>query len=152
MRASYMEQTLAIIGLVLGICVSAMLAQKGPNFAPNLAFFWLSQLIVLALALPFRPRPAVIAGAALALAAYLGAFAAWLGLHPNSAGLIWLGYLLSLPGAAVGAIVAALLLRDRFRYSAILASCIASGLALVGVLINQTFVCMTAMACFSNAP
>ena len=147
-----MERNLAIIGLVLGICVSAMLAQKGPNFLPNLAFFWLSQLVVLALALPFRPRPAVIAGGALALALYLGAFAGWLALHPDKAGLIWLGYLCSLPGAAVGAIVAALLLRDRVKYSAIVASCIASVLALVGVLINQTFVCMTAMYCVSNGP
>jgi len=129
-----------------------MLAQKSPDFGPNLAFFWLSQLAVLALALPFRPRPAVVAGAALALAAYLGTFAAWLALHPKSAGLIWLGYLASLPGAAVGAIVAAILLRDRLQYSAVVASCIASGLALVGVLINQTFVCMTAMSCFSNGP
>ncbi len=129
-----------------------MLAQKGANFLPNLAFFWLSQLAVLALALPFRPRPAVIGGGALALAVYLGAFAAWLALHPDRAGLIWLGYLFSLPGAAVGAIVATLLLRDRVKYSAVVASCIASGLALVGVLINQTFVCMTAMYCISNGP
>jgi hypothetical protein len=147
-----MERNLAIIGLALGICVSAMLAQKGPDFLPNLGFFWLSQVVALALALPFRPRPAVIAGGALALAFYLGAFAAWLALHPYRAGLIWLGYLLSLPGAAVGSIVAALLLRDRLKYSAIMASCIASGLALVGVLINQTLVCMTAMDCLSNGP
>jgi hypothetical protein len=147
-----MERTLAIVGLAVGICVSAMLAQKGSNFLPNLAFFWLSQLIALAPALPFRPRPAVVAGGALALAVYLGASAAWLALHPNRAGFIWLGYLFSLPGAAVGSIVAALLLRDRLKYSAIIASGITSGLALVGVLINQTLVCITAMYCLSNGP
>jgi hypothetical protein len=142
-----MESKLAISALVLGLLVAALLAHKGANFLPNLGFFWLSQLIALLLCLPFRPRPAVVAGTALALATYLAGFALWVATHPGSAGLVWFGYLLSLPGATIGAIVAALLLRDRFRYGVAIAILITAGLALLGVIVNQTVICMTAMYC-----
>jgi hypothetical protein len=142
-----MERRLAISALVLEFLVAALLAQKGPNFLPNLGFFWLSQLLALSLCLPFRPRPAVIAGAALALVTYLAAFALWLATHPDRVGLVWFGYLFSLPGAAVGAIAGALLLRDRFRYGVAIAILLTAGLALLGVLLNQTMICMTVMYC-----
>jgi hypothetical protein len=142
-----LERKLAISALVLGLLVAALLAQKGANFLPNLGFFWLSQIIALSLCLPFRPRPAVIAGAAFALATYLAGFALWVATHPNSAGPVWFGYLFSLPGAAVGAIAAALLLRDRFRYGVAIAILSTAGLALLGLLLNQTMICMTVMYC-----
>lgn len=142
-----MDRNLAMVGLLSGVCLSAMLAPKDADFIPNVLFFWLPQLAVLALLWPLRPRGAVVAGAALALATYLGLFDAWVfsRSHPDS--MAWLGYLFSLPGAAVGSILSALWLRGRLTYGAIAVSCIAASLVLVGILINQTIVCKTVMYC-----
>lgn len=142
-----MDRKLAIAGILSGVCVSAILAPKDAYFIPNVLFFWLSQLAVLALLWPFRPRPAVIAGVALALATYLGLFAVWVFSHPHPDSMAWLGYLFSLPGAAIGSIFSALWLRGRLTYGAIAASCIAASLVFVGILINQTIVCKTVMYC-----
>jgi hypothetical protein len=142
-----MDRKLAILGILLGGCVSAILAPKDAYFIPNLMFYWLPQLAVLTLLWPFSPRPAVVAGVALALATYLGLFGAWVFSHPHPDSMAWLGYLFSLPGAAIGSISSALWLRGRLTYGTIAASCIAAGLVFVGILINQTIVCKTLMYC-----
>jgi hypothetical protein len=142
-----MDRKLAIVGILSGVCVSAILAPKDAYFIPNLMFFWLSQLAVLAILWPFSPRPAVVAGVALALATYLGFFYARVFSHRPPDSMAWLGYLFSLPGAAVGSILSALWLRGRLTYGAIAASCIAASLVFAGILINQTIVCTMVMYC-----
>jgi hypothetical protein len=72
------EYWYAFVGIMLGLAVSAALAPKNSWFLPNAAFFWGSQLAVLAMLLMLWPRPAVVGGVAAALAIYLAAFGTWL--------------------------------------------------------------------------
>jgi ABC-type molybdate transport system permease subunit len=129
------------------VFVSVILSPKDAYFISNVCFFWLPQLAVLAFSWPFRPSAAVVAGAALALAIYLGLFHAWVFSHSHPDSMAWLGYLFSLPGAAVGSILASLWLRDRFIGRPIAASCIAAGVVFAGALLNQAIVCATVMDC-----
>jgi hypothetical protein len=77
--------------VALGLVVAIFLSPKDSFLLLNAIFFWSSQLVVLAVLLAFKPRPAVMAGVAIALAAYLAAFGAWLltRVHPDS--MAWLG-------------------------------------------------------------
>ena len=103
---------------------------------------------VLAFLWPLRPRPAVIVGTALSLGAYVAIFAAWVfSRHDHDASLAWVDYLLCLPGAVVGEILASLWLRDRFTNSAIATVGIAASTVLAGSALNQTIVCKTEMYC-----
>jgi len=100
------EYWYAFVGIMLGLAVSAALAPKNSWFLPNAAFFWGSQLAVLAMLLMLWPRPAVVGGVAAALAIYLAAFGTWLFTRRGDPGasMAWNVYVLSLPGAAIGAI------------------------------------------------
>jgi uncharacterized membrane protein YfcA len=68
--------------------------------------------------LPFKPRPAVVAGTALALTLHFVSFDAWIRSLPPRESLSWIYYLFSFPGALVGATSAALVSRRRPELSA----------------------------------
>lgn len=153
MLAAMIQNTerLAAIGCVaLGLVVSVLLAPKDSFFLPNAAFFWGSQLSVLAFAWLFRSRSAIVAGVAIALVAYLSAFEAWVftRIHPES--MFWLGYVFSLPGAVVGAIAVAMSLRSRPQLRPLVAGSVAAGVVLAGIVLNQTAVCSTVMYCLGK--
>lgn len=144
-----MDRKLAIVGILSGVCVSAILAAKNAHYIYNVLFFWLPQLAVLTLLWPFRPRHAVVAGVAFALTTYLGLFYAWIFSHSHPDSMAWLSYLFSFPGAAIGSTLSALWLRGRLTYGAIATSCTAASLVAAGILINQTIICKTIAYCGS---
>jgi hypothetical protein len=137
---------IAILAIAPSFGVSAALAPKDEYFLPNAAFFLITQLGPLALLLPFKPRPPVVAGVSIVLALYLWAFGAWVFSHPDGEGLVWLGYPFSLPGAAIGVVSSMLWLGGRM-YGALAATGIAVSWVLAGIAINQTVVCATIMYC-----
>ena len=141
------ERCVAVAGVLLGLCVSAALAPKNSFFFPNMAYFWGSQLAVLALTLPLKPRPAIIAGVSVALAVYLGAFGAWLFSRTHPESMAWLGYLCSLPGAALGALIATFSLRSRTAMNTLVIGLVAMSAVLLGAFLNQAVVCSTVMYC-----
>jgi hypothetical protein len=149
MRPSYaLEYLVAITSVVIGIAVSAALALKGAWFLSNLLFYWLPQACVLVLFCLYRPpRPAVFAGVALALAAYLGIFGAWLFSRNPPESTAWLGYLFSLPGAVVGSFLAIGWLARRAENRPWVIGFAVGAAALIGIAANQAIVCSTVMYC-----
>lgn len=141
------EKRLAIAGMALGICVAGVLAPKDTYFFSNFLLFWGSQVLVLAFAFAFRQRAAVVAGIASSLALYLGLFGAWIftRVHPES--MAWLGYLFSLPGAVVGVILVAFLLKREPDFAPSTAGLLAFLSVAAGIAMNQAVVCSTVMYC-----
>jgi hypothetical protein len=141
------EKRLAIACIIFGVCISAILAPKSSYFFPNFLFYSGSQLLILAFVLLFRPRAAVVAGIAFSLALYLGLFGAWVftSTHPES--MAWLGYIFSLPGAVVGAVLAAILLRKQSSYGYFAIGLLAAALVAAGIAANQIIVCNTVIYC-----
>jgi hypothetical protein len=146
-RSARLERQAAFACVTVGIAVSVALAPKDSWLLSNAAFYWGSQLAVLALLLPIRPRPAVVAGVALALAMYLAAFGAWVFTRARPESMAWLGYAFSLPGAAIAGVGVAVWFRSRVALGPLAIGCIAASAVLVGVGINQAIVCSTVIYC-----
>jgi hypothetical protein len=149
MRLSYaLEYVAAITSIVVGIVVSAAFALKGPWFLSNFIFYWVPQACVLVLFCLYKPpRQAVFAGVALALAAYLSLFGAWLFSRHSPESMAWVGYLLSLPGAVVGSFLAIGKLANHEEHRPLVVGSSVAAAALVGVAANQAIVCSTVMYC-----
>jgi hypothetical protein len=132
-----------------GILVASVLAPWDEYFFGNFAFYWLPQAVVLGILMSVYPRPAAISGAAVVLAAYLAAFGAWLFFrsHSHAESLAWLGYLFSLPGAAIGATAGAVFAKRRNFHPAETVGMVVAVPALVGLVLNQTLICSTLMHC-----
>jgi hypothetical protein len=143
-----LEYLAAFTSIALGVAVSAAFALKGSWFLSNLLFYWVPQACVLGLFCLYKPpRPAVFAGTALALAAYLGLFGAWLFSRQPPESMAWLGYLFSLPGAVVGSFLALGWLARREEHRAVVIGTAVGVAALAGIAANQAIVCSTVMYC-----
>src|SRR5512138_1276056 len=124
--------------LGLGVAVGLSPLEHGLRiFLWNFSSFWVPQAAVLALLLPLRPRPAIVAGAALVMALHLAAFAGWMHTLGPGQALAWLFYLFSFPGALAGAALAALVSRRRPRLSAARAGAAAAALTAIGIAVNH---------------
>jgi hypothetical protein len=150
MHLSIDEKTAASLCVIIGVLVAAFIAPDDSSFYANFMFFWLPQAGIFVLLVIVYSRSAVISGAALVLAFYLAAFDSWNSLSgPES--MAWLGYLFSLPGAAIGAVVGAVNIKSKTAYSALHVSTAIAAYTLIGLLINQTIVCSTMMHCGFNS-
>ncbi|MBY0446730.1 MAG: hypothetical protein K2Q15_16165 [Burkholderiales bacterium] len=98
---SRIEIMLAISGSLSGLLVACFIAAKNDYFYSNLQYYWGSQLLVLACLAPLRPRPAIVAGAGLFLAFYLGCFHTWVFSMVRPESMLWIIYFFSLAGAAL---------------------------------------------------
>ena len=139
------EQYAALACTSLGLVVSIVLAPKTTFFLGNVAFFWLPQVVVLSIVLVFSRSAPVMAGAAFALALYLAAFGTWIHTKSHLGGNEWAGYILSLPGACIAAVVAAAVVRHYPHLSPLATGAVATAATLSGVAINQAIVYKTAM-------
>ncbi len=141
------EMRLAVVCVALGACASAALSPKDSFFLPNFLFFWGSQVLVLALAVAFRLRPAFVAGVALSLALYISLFGGWVfsRAHPDS--MAWVGYMFSLPGAVVGLLSVASWVKARPSAGPLASGSLAAAAVAGGIAVNQAVVCGTVMYC-----
>ncbi|WP_415753793.1 hypothetical protein [Pseudomonas leptonychotis] len=146
MRYPTNEKQAALFCVFISILVAATIAPSGSYFFGNFIYFWLPQAGVFLLPAIIYSRPAVISGAALVLALYLAAFNSW-NVSNGPESLSWLGYLFSLPGAAIGAGVGALYLKSKTNNKPIYVGAVIAVSTLVGLAINQIFVCSTVMYC-----
>lgn len=134
-------------GVVLvGGIVAVAIAPWDSYFLPNFLWYWLPHMCILFPMWLLRTRPAALAGTATVLALYLGAFDLWVLAQGHFEGLAWLGYLFSLPGAMLGALLATVWLRDR-DWTAVWVGLATAGLVLTGLTANQFIVCNTVMSC-----
>ena len=143
----FTERTAAWASLVPGLVLSAAIAPKDAWFLPNFLFYMASQLAVLGVIAAFRPRPAVAAGSALALAAYLAGYACWVFTRTPAESMAWLGYLFVLPGALLPIAGAVAWLRGRTGTPAPAAAGLAAVAALAGLGVAQALACSTVMYC-----
>jgi hypothetical protein len=142
------EARWADIGIACCVGMAYALAPKDESFLSNAMFYLVSQILVVIIALIFQPRPAAVGGVAIAISLYLAAFWAWTQtIPPRLSGLVWLGYLFSLPGAVLGALVIIGWLKTRPQMASFAAFCISVAAVIVGVSINQAAVCKTVMYC-----
>ena len=141
-KYSNLEVWSAFLGIVFGLAVAVVLAPKDSWFLPNAAFFWGSQLAVLAMLLMLWPRPAVVGGVAAALAIYLAAFGTWLFTRRGDPGasMAWNVYVLSLPGAAIGAIAIGFWQYRLETWTPFSLMCISALFVLAGAAINQAII------------
>lgn len=147
MRASSVEIVAALVGVLSGMVVSISLAPKDQQFAGNFFFTWLPQLLVLSVVSINKPRPAVHAGAACALAAHLAGFGWWVSSLQQSSGMVWLGYLFALPSGAGGGIAAAVWLRTRPKLNAFVTAGVGALGTLGGLIVGQLIACGTVLSC-----
>lgn len=141
------ERMTAIAGVVSGAAVSAVLAPKDSWFLPNFLSYWVPQLCVLGFFCLRPPRPSVFAGLAFALALYLALFGSWLLSRQRAESLAWLGYLFSLPGAIIGALLAIIFLSHRRENRAVAIGATVAAFTFIGIAANQILVCSTVMYC-----
>lgn len=138
---------IATVSIGCGVAVSVFFSPKDEYFLGNFAYFWLPQAAIVGLLLVMRAHLAAVAACAVILAAYLAAFGAWVSTLPASQALVWLGYLFSLPGAAIGAFVAVFVPAPHAMQSTPGVGLFAAALTFVGLSINQAVVCATVIHC-----
>lgn len=148
------ENWLMAISIALGGIVSAALAlaTNYPFFFREFLAFWgllVAELAVgtLAMALIYRSSGAAISGIAFSLCLYLGLFATWLLTRTHIGPFLWLAYFFSLPGGAIGALLAGFTLRKQATFGTLAAALLASAYVGAGIAINQIVVCSTLIYC-----
>lgn len=140
------ERRVAAACVVLGIVVAiaASISERNPIVG---AVYYLPQAMALGVLMPFSFRPSVVSGAAVVLAAHLALFHSWVFSSSSPDPLTWLGYLFALPGAAIGAVLGALLLHRRPLHSSFQVGAISGLFTLGGLLTNQFLMCTSVMYC-----
>jgi hypothetical protein len=143
------ENQVATLCVITGVGVAFVLAPRDSYLFMfgNVAFFWLPQAIVLGILIPLSSRSAVVSGTAIVLALYLAAFGAWVFSSPRPDSMAWLGYIFSLPGAGVGALIGLFVVRRRNFSTAFTAGAISALCTLFGLIANQALICGTVMYC-----
>ncbi len=149
-RRSSRELLAALLCVTAGVLVAAWLAPKDSYFLGNLLTYWGPHAAIFVLLSLKPPRPALYAGTALAMAAYLAAFGAWLFSRGRPESMAWLGYLFSFPGAVVGVVVAYRLTDRHPAPSALTATAITAAWVAAGLAFNQALVCSTVMYCLGK--
>jgi len=143
------ERKFAVIGIALGFVVSCMLALRDELFLPNFEFYWGSQLVVIAIILLLRPRPAIVSALSVYLALMLIGFKAWLGIRSNlnADGGVWFLYLVLLIGATVGCLVGTYWLRKKKTFPSFQAVGVVAATAIGGSTLSMIVGCYTVFYC-----
>ncbi|KXV04076.1 hypothetical protein CR51_14820 [Caballeronia megalochromosomata] len=82
--------------------IDAYCTPSGTNFWPNLALWWMPQVLALGTALLFKPPIELLGGVALAYGTFTALVHVW-----STFTLGWVGYLTCMFGACAGVVVAA---------------------------------------------
>lgn len=142
------EFVAAAIAIAFGVAAVVAMTSRDEYFFGQFVYAWGPQGVILLMVLLFGPRGAAIAGVSIALSLYLVGFWLWERTVGNASGLAWLGYFLSLPGGAIGAVGCAIY----FRRRAVRAGGMCVGLICVlataaGIAVNQVLVCSSVLYC-----
>ena len=141
------EYLIALSAALLGIIVAIFLPPKDIYFFSNFMWYWLPQLGIIILLLILKASPSTIGGAAFVLALYPLAYYTWVMHHKDGEGLVWLGYLFSLPGGVLGSFVALAYLKYKIHKNYLVITGMSALFTFFGLLINQIIVCKTVMYC-----
>ncbi|UUY08193.1 hypothetical protein LRS11_20725 [Pseudomonas sp. J452] len=143
-----LELIFSIACIGFGILVACFLSPKDRYFLGNMAIFWLPQAAILLCMWLLGSRPSVISGVALILSLYLAAFGVFTFYNSGpDASMAWLGYLFSLPGAGIGALIGIAIIKLRKIHAAAVAGVVSAICTFVGLAINQAALCNTVLYC-----
>ena len=146
MGAARSFSAFSFLGLLAAVAfVAASVAPHDRFFLANWVLYWLPVASVLGILAAAGSGLVVVAGAAVALAAFLVGYHAWaqsLTVHE----WVWGGYLLAMPGAVAGGLIASRLRRRRSLALAVVAFVAVSATA-IGLALNMGLLCVTLMHC-----
>lgn len=138
----------AAMALGLGAVASALVPWgHAPSFLWNLGFTWAPPVIVIAILVIVRARPAVVVAAALTCLGILVGFHLWLGSAGPQDALAWLFYPLCFPGVVVGALAAVLAGRRRTEPSGM-----GAGLAALALTAGGAALDVAVVLCWPGGP
>ena len=137
----------AVLAAVVAFTVVLIVIVKGDALYLGLWYYFVVPVILLGPCTALRAKPLFLFGASLALSITLIFYMAvnWRAARPE--GLLGLGHVSSLPGALLGAIIAAVLLRRYVSASQVFALLAGFAGFIVGFFINQLLICNTVMWC-----
>ena len=142
------EKSITIVLFIISLIVAIVSSPKTAYFLSNFLWYWVPQAIVISLLYVFKFRLAIIAGAILALTIDLALYEIWTNLSKDPmVANIWIGYLFTIPGAFVGAVLYGLKIKHEVSISykeVIISSTIFS---VIGIGIIQFILCSTVMYC-----
>ena len=143
------EWQATMASVLLGVCIAVAISPKDSFFLGNFIIYWGPQAVILIFLSLASRNHSVVASTAVILALYLAAFNFWVTSHirPDPLALAWLGYLFSLPGAAIGATFGAFLIAAGFIPRFISLAALSAFCTLLGLVLNQLVVCSTVMHC-----
>jgi len=143
-----LEFSSAIVVVLLSAAGVAAQVGNDQYFLGQFTWIWGPQAALVALLLLFKPRPAAIVGSLLVTSVYQVAYVAFVNTHSDGEGLIWLGYLFSFPGAAIGAVLCTIWFHVRHpNSSGLRIGGVTAASTLLGLTLNQTVICSTVMYC-----
>lgn len=146
-RASIYEIIFTIFCIAIGISVATYISPKNSYFFGNFIFYWLPQALVLAIIFIARYKFPIICGVALLLSVYLACFHLWVFSNSQPESMAWLGYIFSLPGAAIGALLSAPIVKYCEIKRSFMLGATALLITFVGLALNQVLICTTVMYC-----
>jgi uncharacterized membrane protein len=134
------DRIAAVVAVLPLLAVAALLAPRDRTFLSHVIFFCAPHACALAsLYLMFEPpRAAIAAGVGLAMAAYLAGYGAWVNLSHEPAPAAWVNYYFAVPGAVLGAVVAAVWPGERREQPPVTAAVTAAAVVTVGALASLT--------------
>ncbi len=130
-----------VVSLGLPLAVLAM----GAPLSIGVWYSLLAPAAAIALSAVLRAPPLFTAGAAVALAVTFAGYWAWALSLSRPEGLLGLGHLFSLPGAAIGLLAGAWFARRKSSASAAFVAALA--FTLTGFMLNQLVTCNTVLWC-----
>ena len=135
----------AILAVAAALVLPTVVLLAGDPLYAGLWYYLAVPAVALGIGAAFHAKPLFLLGTSLAVATTLLTYMSinWSAERPE--GLLALGHLTSLPGAAIG-IVLALLVARRIQTPALILLAAFSGL-LTGFFVNQLVVCNTVMWC-----
>ncbi len=142
------EKSITIVLFVISLIVAIVSSPKTAYFLSNFLWYWVPQAIVISLLFIFKFRLAIIAGAILALTIDLALYEIWTNLSKGPmVANVWIGYLFTIPGAFVGALLYGLKIKNETSISykkVIINSAIST---IIGIGIIQLILCSTVIYC-----
>ena len=137
----------AIYAAIIGLLVVIIVLVKGDALYMGLWYYFLVPVVIVGIGAALRAKPMFIFGTSLAIAITLISYMSinWCASRPD--GLLGLGHLFSLPGAVVGVIIAAILLKRRTTTSLFVAFLFGLIGLLSGFFVNHLIICNTVLYC-----
>jgi hypothetical protein len=145
-RSELKLRDLKISTLLIAISLAAVVI-AGDHLFIGVWYYALVLSLGVILGLVLRPRPLFLTGVVIALDVTLWIYAQHNASPSNQEGLLVLGHIFSLPGAAVGLIASAVLIRRWQSLSETVVLMISIAGVLLGFALAQLAVCNTLMYC-----